>query len=51
VNPPHIPVARKSLISGDKLVFSLSANTIPMAKQPIIFTPRVPKGKDERNFV
>jgi hypothetical protein len=49
--PPHIPVARKRRISGDIFVRSLSAKTNPMVKQPIIFMPKVPNGKVERNFV
>ncbi len=51
VNPPQIPVAKNSRISGDIFVLSLSANTSPIVKQPKIFTPKVPKGKAERNFV
>ncbi len=51
MKPPQIPVARKSRSSGVMVVRSLNANTSPIAKQPIIFTLKVPKGKVERSFV
>ena len=51
VNPPQMPVAKNNRISGDIFVLSLSPKTSPITKQPIIFTPNVPKGKAESDFV
>jgi len=50
VTPPISPVARNSRHSGVRVPLSVSPKTIPMRKQPIIFTINVPKGKAERNF-
>ncbi len=50
VNPPISPVARNSRHSGVRLPLSVKPKTIPMKKQPIIFTVKVPNGKVEKNF-
>lgn len=50
VNPPKNPVTKKSRHSIETLPLSERPNTIPMRKQPIIFTAIVPKGKVERNL-
>jgi hypothetical protein len=44
VKPPQIPVAKNKRHSGEKLNFSLKPKTIPIAKQPIILTVKVPNG-------
>ena len=50
VNPPKTPVTKKSRHSIVKFPLSLRPKIIPIRKQPMRFTPRVPKGKEDRNL-
>lgn len=51
VNPPKTPVARNKRHSWVRFPLSLKPKTTPISKHPSMFTPSVPKGKVERNFV
>lgn len=48
VNPPKMPVAKKSLHSAFIFPFSVRPYTNPIKKQPSTFTANVPKGKFDK---
>ena len=51
VNPPQNPTVKKSFTSFGAAIFSKNIeNPKPIMKLPIMFTLRVPRGKDKHAF-
>ena len=50
VNPPSKPVAKKSFISCETCPLPTSPKTIPIKKQPTMFTVNVPNGNIENEL-